>query len=180
MATVDKIKFEGFKELEAVIKEMQQDFGPADQKKILTKAAKASMQPVLNAARTNLIANGNVDTGALVASLRLSAKKPTARDMKSRYVSSYDAVIAQVTTASGKQLAKQKFTNVKTGKKQVGTRSDARAIAIEFGTANWQAGSGKPYMRPALENNTANVLNGLATKFKIALQKYKSKYNKGR
>ena len=180
MATTEKIKFEGFKELTEVLQEMERDFGEQDQKKILIKAVKSSLQPVLTAARMNLISHGNVDTGALVASLRLEARKPTNKDRKSQYVSSYDTVIATVTTASGKQLKKTKFVNVKTKQKQVGIESDGRAIAIEFGTAKWKKGSGQPYMRPALESNTMTVLSKLGKDLALALTKYKSKYNKGK
>lgn len=177
---ISKIKFEGFEELKEVLTEMQRDFGEQDQKKILTQAAKTSMQPVLTAARINLISHGNVDTGALVASLRLEARKPTSRDLKSQYVSNYDTVIATVTTASGAQLKKTKFVNVKTKKKQTGVTSDGRAIAIEFGTAKWRKGEGQPYMRPALESNSQVVLEGLARSFRVALERYKSKYTKGK
>ena len=163
-----KVSFVGFDELGQLLKEMQSDFNEQDQKKILNNAVRKAMQPVLSQAQVLV----PVDTGALRASLRIEARKPTRKDKKSIYVSSSDVVIATVTTAPSSVLAKKQFLNVKTGKKQKGIPSDARAIANEFGTAKHGA---KPYMRPALESQTGVVLDNLATSLRLALQKYKSR-----
>ena len=168
MSDVVKIKFTGVFELEQLLDEMQDDFGEKDQKKILTTAIRKSMVPVLNKARQL----APVDTGALRASLRIQARKPSRKDKRSIYVNQNDVVIGSVTTASGKQLAKKKFTNVKTGQKQVGIESDARAIVNEFGTAKVAA---KPYMRSSLETSTSAVLSELSTNLAIQLTKYKSR-----
>ena len=173
-------KFEGFKELEELIDEIQEDFSEKDAKNIINRGMRRAMAPVLLAAKGNLMSNGNVDTGALMNSLRLEARKPTARDRKSLYVQNTDMAIATVTTASGSQLARKKFTNVKTGEKQTGIKNDARAIAIEFGTAKWETGHGRPFLRPAIENNKELVSNELALHLGIALSKYKSRYTKGK
>jgi HK97 gp10 family phage protein len=163
-----KVSFVGFDEFGKLLKEMQSDFNEADQKKILTNAVRKAMQPVLSQAK----ALAPVDTGALRASLRVEARKPTRKDKKSIYVKTSDVVIATVTTAPSKVLAKKQFLNIKTGKKQKGIPSDARAIANEFGTAKHGA---KPYMRPALESQTGIVLDDLAGSLKLALLKYKSR-----
>ena len=163
-----KVSFVGFDEFGKLLKEMQSDFNEADQKKILTNAVRQAMQPVLSQAK----ALAPVDTGALRASLRVEARKPTRKDKKSIYVKTSDVVIATVTTAPSNVLAKKQFLNLKTGKKQKGIPSDARAIANEFGTAKHGA---KPYMRPALESQTGIVLDNLAGSFKLALLKYKSR-----
>ena len=158
----------GVQELEFLFTQMQDDFGVKDQKKILNNAAKKAMLPTLNKAKQL----APVDTGGLRASLRIEARKPTRRDKKSIYVNPSDVVIGTVTTGSGKQLAKVKFKNVKTGQKQKGVESDGRAIANEFGTATKAA---KPYMRPALESTKQQITSELGALLKIELEKYKSK-----
>lgn len=168
MSKIVSVQFTGVQEFEALINEMQDDFGVKDQKKILTAAVRKSMAPVLSKARQL----APIDTGGLRASLRIEARKPSRRDKKSIYVNPNDVVIGTVTTASGKQLAKKKFTNVKTGQKQVSIESDGRAIANEFGTAKIAA---KPYMRPALETTTSSVLTELGDNLRAQLIKYKSR-----
>jgi HK97 gp10 family phage protein len=166
-----KFKIEGFKEFEDLLTEIQEDFGPKDQRKILNNAVKMSMASVLNTARRMVPA----DTGALRASLRLEVRKPSGRDRRSKYVAPGDIVIGSVTTAPGNVLAKKTFKNLKTGEKQKGIPSDARAIANEFGTANMAA---KPYLRPAMEVEKNNVVNDLGSMLSVALQKYKAKQAK--
>lgn len=168
MATKVTFKVEGMQDFENLIKEMQQDFGEKDQKKILVKAVRKSMATVLNTAKNNV----PVDTGALRASLRLEVRKPSRKDKRSKYVMPTDIVIGNVTTAPGNVLAKKKFMNVKTGQIQKGIESDARHIANEFGTAKMPA---KPYLRPAMESQGGNVVNSLAQSLKEALQKYRAK-----
>jgi HK97 gp10 family phage protein len=165
---VVKVSFTGFQEFNEVMKDMKNDFDEKDQKKILTTAVRSAMKPVLSRAQA-LVPE---DTGALRASLRIEARKPTRKDRKSIYVNTSDVAIATVTTAPGKVLAKKKFMNKRTGKKQVGIASDARAIANEFGTAKMPA---HPFMRPALESSTGVVVSDLADQLRNALTKYKSR-----
>jgi len=54
--------------------------------------------------------------------------------------------------------------------------SDARAFAIEFGTAKWLKGEGMPFIRPALESNSQRVTDSLVDSLKDALMKYKSRH----
>jgi len=166
-----KVQYTGFGELANVFKEMQNDFNEKDQKKILTNAVRKSMQPVLRKAQ----ALAPADTGALRASLQVEARKPSRKDRKSIYVNPNDVVISAVTTASGNKLAKRSFINLRSGKKETGIASDARAIANEFGTANMGA---KPFLRPALESSTGVVVDDLSVSLRMALEKYKSKQNK--
>jgi HK97 gp10 family phage protein len=166
-----KIAFYGQPEFTEVLRQMQDDFGEKDQKKILTSAMRLAMKPVLAKAR-NLVPK---DTGALSASLRIEARKPTKRDRNSVYVSPTDTVIGTVTTASGKQLAKKTFKNIKTGKKQKGIPSDARAYANEFGTAKM---AGKPFLRPSLETSSSQMLDSLTQSLKTAILKYQAKQPK--
>lgn len=164
-------KIEGVQEFEALIKQMQQDFGENDQKKILNKAVRKSMTPVLNTAKSLV----PTDTGALRASLRLEVRKPSRRDRRSKYVSENDIVIGSVTTAPGNVLAKKSFKNMRSGQIQTGIKSDARAIANEFGTAKMPA---KPYLRPALESQSGNVVNKLGQSLREVLEKYKARQAK--
>jgi HK97 gp10 family phage protein len=168
MADTVTFKVEGIKEFEDLLKEIQDDFGEKDAKKILNKAVRHSMGHVLNAAK-NLVP---IDTGALRASLRLEVRKPTRKDKRSRYVENSDIVIGNVTTAPGNVLARTKFTNVKTGQKQKGIKSDARAIVNEFGTAKLPA---RPYLRPAMESQAPTTVSSLGSSLKMALEKYRSK-----
>ena len=166
-----KIAFYGQQEFTEVLREMQNDFGIKDQKKILSSAMRVAMKPVLSRAKS-LVSS---DTGALSASLRIEARKPTQKDKNSVYVNSTDTVIGTVTTASGKQLAKKTFKNLKTGKKQKGIPSDARAYANEFGTHKMAA---KPFLRPALESSSPEMLNLLTESLRTAILKYQAKQPK--
>lgn len=171
-----KVEIEGKQEFDELVAEIIRDFGEQDAKRILQVAAKKSMQTVLASAKMR----APVDTGQLQASLRLRAGKPSRRDKRSKYVSPTDTVIAQVSTATIKQLQTLKFKNQKNTSsniKQVGGTSDARAIAMEFGTAKVAA---KPFLRPALESNTQGVVGSLRDSLKSALEKYKSRYMKKR
>ena len=168
MATTVNIEFYGLKELEEVLQEVVDDFGAKDARKILVGAAREAMTPVLAMAKSL----APKDTGALAASLQIEARKPTARDKRSKYVSRTDTVIGLVTTAPGKKLATKSFTNSKTNSKQKGIPSDGRAAANEFGTAEMPA---HPFMRPALESRSTMVLNTLGDSFGKVLDKYKAK-----
>lgn len=156
MAEKTSIGFEGFYEFKELLDQLEDDFGPKDSKALLRKAMRISMQPVLQAAK--ILAP--VDTGALVASLQVEARKPTRKDKRSKYVSESDVAIAQVTTAPGNKLAKK------------GIKSDARAVANEFGTAKMV---GKPFMRPALESQSTTVISTLSVNLKTEIERYKAR-----
>ena len=169
----DKITFEfkGFKELEEVFKEMQDDFGEKDQKKILVGGVRQAMKPVLQMARMKAPMN----TGALNASLRIEARKPNSKDRRSRYYKTGQVAMALVTTAPGNVLAKKSFYNRKNTNskiKQVGIPSDARANVQEFGSYKMEA---HPYMRSYLESQSQSVTDNLGNNLGLALQKYKAK-----
>ena len=166
----DKItfQFKGFKELEEVFTEIQADFGEKDQKKILVSGVRQAMKPVLAMARMR----APVDTGALSQSLRIEARKPSSKDRRSRYYNSGQVAIALVTTAPGNVLAKKKWENKKTGGKETGIPSDARANVQEFGSYKMPA---HPYMRTSLESQSQAVTNDLGNNLGLALQKYRAK-----
>lgn len=166
-----KVAIEGVQELNDVLDELNNDFGPKDAKNILVSAVRKSMRIVLDQAKTMV----PVDTGALKASLRVEARKPTSKDKRSKYISATDVAIATVTTAPGKVLAKRKFYNVKEKKNVVGIPSDARAVAMEFGTAKVAA---RPYLRPALESQSSTVVSNLAQQIRDSINRYKARQAK--
>lgn len=167
----------GIQELKEAFNLLSQDFGPKDSKKILTAAVREAMKPALLSAKLGV----PVNTGGLRASLRIEARQPTRRDKQSKYISQNDTVIATVTTAPGNVLAKRRFLDVKAtekaGKKiyTVGIESDARSIAMEFGTAKVKA---QPYLRPALESNAPRMVNILGEILKTQMLKYKARQAK--
>ena len=149
------IKLEGMGSVQAVFRELADEIG--DKKansKILIPAVRESMKPVLAKARTD----APVDTGGLKRSLQVEARRPNRKDKRSKYIANTDTVISLVTTAPGKKLAK------------LGIKSDARAIAQEFGTARNPA---HPYLRSALESQSTSVVNNLAGILARRIDKYK-------
>jgi HK97 gp10 family phage protein len=149
------IKLEGMGSVQAVFRELADEIG--DKKansKILIPAVREAMKPVLAKAR----ADAPVDTGGLKRSLQVEARRPNRKDKRSKYIANTDTVISLVTTAPGKKLAK------------LGIKSDARAIAQEFGTAKHPA---HPYLRVALESQSTSVVNNLAGILARRIDKYK-------
>ena len=151
------IKLEGIGPIADVLKEISNEIGDKKtQSKILVPAVREAMKPVLAMAK----ANAPKDTGALERSLIIEARRPTRRDKRSKYVTETDTVIAAVTTASGKKLAK------------MGLESDARAIAQEFGSARNTA---HPYLRPALESMAQSTVNTLSGILARRIEQFKAK-----
>jgi HK97 gp10 family phage protein len=149
------IKLEGIGSVQAVFRELADEIG--DKKansKILIPAVREAMKPVLAKAR----AGAPEDTGGLKRSLQVEARRPNRKDKRSKYIANTDTVISLVTTAPGKKLAK------------LGIKSDARAIAQEFGTAKHPA---HPYLRVALESQSTSVVNNLAGILARRIDKYK-------
>jgi hypothetical protein len=178
-----KLKWQGFDDFETLLNEIDEDFGEKDAKKILRNACRSAMVPVLESARNNLAVHGNVDTGQLISSLQVEARRPTAKDKRSIYSTDSMIMIARVTVAPGrkfepdKKLLTRQYVNQKTKQKEH-MHSDARAFAIEFGTARWRQGEGMPFIRPALESNSQRVTDSLTESLRQALLKYRSKHMK--
>ena len=149
------IKLEGVGNVQAVFRELADEIG--DKKansKILIPAVREAMKPVLAKA----IGEAPEDTGGLKRSLQIEARRPNRKDKRSKYIANTDTVISLVTTASGKKLAK------------LGIKSDARAMAQEFGTARNPKHS---YLRVALESESQNTVNTLAGILARRIDKYK-------
>lgn len=178
------IKLEGIGDAMRAFEELSAEIG--DKKansKVLIPAARAAMKPVLESAQQN----APVDTGALKLLLQVEARRPTSRDRRSKYINKSDTVIAVVTTASGKKmkamsegkgLARTRKRLLKMGATAeeaasfMGFKSDARAIAQEFGSARNPA---HPYLRPALESQSQSTVNRLADELRKYIQKFRAK-----
>lgn len=177
MAEKFKISVTGDKELKEILAAMEADFGPKDTAKVLVAAARDSLAPALSRAKTL----APKDTGTLAASLRIEARKPTRRDKRSVYINETDTVIATITTAPPSKFVKiydveASYKAKKDKYKKVKAPGDARHIAMEFGTAKVAP---KPYLRPALESTSFQVINNLADKIRARILKYRSKNKKG-
>ena len=175
-------KIEGLKDVLAAFEELALEIG--DKKansKILVPAAREAMQPVL----TQAVANAPMDTGALKLTLQVEARRPSKRDKRSKYISQTDSVIAVVTTAPGKKLKamsegagllrsrqRLKRMGVANSETFMGVKSDARAIAQEFGSAHNPA---HPYLRPAMESQAPQTATRLGEIIGKRLNQYKAK-----
>jgi hypothetical protein len=150
---------------------------------ILIKSVRESMRSVLWMAQ-GLVAS---DTGMLERSLTIVARRPTRKDMQSKYVQPTDSAIALVTTAPIPKHLKREVSGAfhASGKDKSEYRSfakkfykeadifyDARAIANEYGTANRPA---KPYLRVSLESQQTSVTATLAMLLKQNIESYKAK-----
>ena len=174
MAIKVNVEFSGFKEFEELSKKIADDFGYKDASNILVSAARIAMRSALSSAQSA----APIDTGGLRQSLQIEARRPRAKDRRSRYVSNNDVAIALITTAPGKKLAKTAFKNERNTKsniKQVGIKSDARATIMEFGSANTPA---QPYLRPSLESNAHKITADLGSSLAQALKNYKARQAK--
>lgn len=177
-----EFKIQGVKETLDVFQQLANEIG--DKKatsKFLVPAMKMALMPVLEAAK-QLVPR---DTGKLADSLIIYAKRPTAKDKRSKYVSRTDAVIAKVET---KPISAREERDFKATKKSLATKGikvtrkaffegrgrfyDARAVANEFGTAKQSA---RPFMRPAMEGQTQTVLDLLSITLDQKIRQYRSK-----
>jgi len=168
MAKTFSVAVVGADELRAVFQELANDFGPKDSRNILIRGVREAMVPALMTAKANV----PVDTGALRESLRIEARKPNKRMKASKYINENDTVVATVTTAPGSVLARKSYFNEKTKKKTKGIKSDARAIAAEFGTAHVAP---QPFLRSSLESNANVIVENLSTTLRQAIDKYKAR-----
>jgi HK97 gp10 family phage protein len=178
-------KIEGLKDVLAAFEELATDIGDKKARsKILVPAAREAMKPVLTMARMN----APKDTGDLARTMQIEARRPTRKDMRSKYITEKDTVIALVTTKAFPKKLKKEFyeknaelyktdkaqynRDLKERKRQVGVLSDARAIAQEFGTAKNGA---QPYLRPALESQADQTAKRLGEILARRISKYRIK-----
>lgn len=178
------IKLEGIGSAMNAFEELADEIGDKKARsKVLIPAARAAMKPVLDLAQNK----APIETGALRLLLQVEARRPTNRDKRSKYITRNDAVIAVVTTASGKKMkamsegkglerARRRLKKFGATDEQAaafqGFKSDARAIAQEFGTASTPA---QPYLRPALESQAQQTVNRLADEIRKYISKFRAK-----
>ena len=178
-------KVEGLKEVYAAFEELAAEIGDKKARSsILVPAAREAMKPVLTMAQMN----APKDTGDLSRTLQIEARRPTKRDIRSKYITENDTVIALVTTKAFKKKLKKEFyeknaalyesdiaqykRKLKEAKRQEGVLSDARAIAQEFGTARNGA---KPFLRPAMESQSQQTAKRLGEILGRRLNQYRIK-----
>lgn len=179
------IKLEGLGDVIKAFDELAQEIGDKKARsKILIPAARQAMKPVLEMAKMS----APKDSGDLSRTLQIEARRPNRKDIRSKYISENDAVIALITTKSFPKKLKKEFyeqnsdlyksnkaqynRNLKERKREVGVLSDARAIAQEFGTANTPA---QPYLRPALESQSQQTVKRLADELRKYISKFRAK-----
>lgn len=176
------VKLEGIGEVYSAFESLAAEIGDKTARsKILIPSVREAMKPVLSRAQSNAPA----DTNALKLSLIVEARRPTKRDRRSKYVTQTDTVIASVTTASGKKLAamsegrgliKARKRLIKMGATAeqaaafMGFKSDARAMAQEFGSSRNPA---HPYLRPALEGLSQDTVNRLGKILGRRIEQYR-------
>ena len=178
-------KIEGLKDVLAAFEELAADIGDKKARsKILVPAAREAMKPVLTMAKMN----APKDSGDLSRTMQIEARRPTRKDIRSKYITEKDTVIALVTTKAFPKKLKKEFyeqnaslyesdkaqynRNLKERKRQVGVLSDARAIAQEFGTARNGA---QPFLRPALESQANQTAKRLGEILARRISKYRIK-----
>ena len=165
------IKLEGIGNVHAAFESLSQQVGDKNARsKILIPAVREAMKTVLQAAKTL----APKDTTQLANTLTLSARRPTNKDRRSKYITQQDTVIAIVTTKAFPKKKRQEFyeeneqlwkTDQKAYSKKfkkfaqsINFPYDARAIAQEFGSARNPA---HPFMRPALESQAQATVTKL-------------------
>jgi CHASE3 domain sensor protein len=172
----------GLSETLEVFEDLRNQIGDARKSStLLVKTVKQAMLPVLAMAK-GLVPK---DTGLLDQSLAIVSRRPTGKDMKSRYVLPTDSAIALVTTKPIPKKLKTAFhaahgnlkgAEYKKARKnfyqEAGSFYDARAIANEFGTAKMSA---QPYLRVSLESQQQAVASSLGTILSQNIEKYKAK-----
>lgn len=177
-----KFQVSGVSETLEVFEDLRTQIGDSKKtSRILVKTVAEAMKPVLAMAK-GLVPK---DTGLLDQSLSIVSRRPTNRDMKSKYVQPTDSAIALVTTrpipkklktalnaAHGNLKGAEYKKARKNFYREAGVFYDARAIANEFGTANRSA---KPYLRISLESQQQAISNLLGNLLKINIEKFKAK-----
>lgn len=178
------IKLEGIGNVMNAFEQLADEIGDKKARsKVLIPAARAAMKPVLDSAQQK----APVETGALRLLLQVEARRPTNRDRRSKYINKSDTVIAVVTTASGKKMqamsegkglqrTRKRLTKMGATAEEaasfMGFKSDARAIAQEFGTASTPS---HPYLRPALESQSQSTVERLADELRKYIERFRAK-----
>lgn len=175
----------GTEELAYLLDQISKDYGvQSADKNVLIPASRNAMKIVLQAAKSKLVPGHGYDTGQLQRTLQVNARLAKPRDRRSKYVEPTDLVISQVSA-----LLNKKGNDVSDGRAmfvEYGTKNHNRTITLpkglskrsqtalqrEFGTVRMAA---RPYLRPALQENTSAVTDKLKTEIQQQITKYKAK-----
>ena len=165
-------------ELGRLLKKAEQDLGHQDTSRILVNSVRLSLFPAFNQMKESV---APFLTGELRRSLSVTARRPTSKDLNSRYVSDSDTVIGAITTAPGnkifaRRVAENKRTARKLGKQYTDSdyrndsriRFGARAIVTQFGSK--KGDPAQQWMTKAFEANKENAVNVLFSKLKERLE----------
>lgn len=155
-----KFRTEGFKELEEVLLEVAKDMGyDKTTSRVLIPAVRSAMEPVLRDAYARSPYNEENIGAHMRDSLRISARRPSAKDTRSQYYDKGDVVIGEVSVRTDKRGKAQEY-------------GFNHYMVKELGNARVPA---QPFLRPALRSQANNVINRLGTFLTYKLQQYKSK-----
>lgn len=142
---------EGFDDFEDLLMQISNEFGyKQSARNVLVPAVKTAMELIVPVAK----GLAHVRTGKMRDSIRVDARIPNQKDKKSYYVKEDDAVLGVVSVKQSKV-----------------------SLGEEFGTADK---SGKPFLRPAIENNQDKILRRLSTVLAYRLEHYRAKKIRGR
>jgi HK97 gp10 family phage protein len=177
----------GAEELAYLLEQISKDYGvPSADKNVLIPASRNAMKIVLASAKSKLVPGHGYDTGQLQRTLRVNAKMAKPKDRRSKYVEPNDLIISQVSALLNKQGndvsdgramfveygTKNKNKTITTPKGA--SKKEASAIQREFGSVRMAA---RPYLRPALQENTSAVTTKLKEEIAKQIEKYKAKMN---
>jgi HK97 gp10 family phage protein len=177
----------GTEELAYLLEQISKDYGvPSADKNVLIPAARNAMKIVLESAKSKLVPGHGYDTGQLKRTLRVNAKIAKPKDKRSKYVEPNDLVIAQVSALlnkKGDDVSDGRAMFVEYGTKNKNktitapkgaSKQSVTALQREFGTVRMAP---RPYLRPALQENTTNVTSKLKEEIARQIEKYKAKMN---
>lgn len=149
-----EFRVEGFEQLFAKMNELEEEIGKGKTDKIWRNALTFAMEPVLQDAKSF----APKDTGETADRIYMRVHRPQSRDKSSnRYAG--EMFMARVTASTLRSDSVQNFIVNKRGRLQATWSNKSRApISQEFGNARTPM---RPFLRPALSNNTDRVISRL-------------------
>jgi hypothetical protein len=141
---------EGLPELQEILESIIDDFGAKDTQKILSSSAREAMKLTESSLKSLIQSQFQLTKKPyLIDTVRLSGRKPTAKDRKSAYFNEGDVAIGEVSVYT-----------------------DKRGISQEFGNARVPA---KPFLRISLEYSATAIVDQLSIILAKKINLYKSK-----
>jgi len=162
---------EGFPELFRTMDEMKEEIGKGKTDRIWRNALKAAFQPVLDTA----IHRAPADTGQMRDHIYMKVQRPMARDKQGKYYAGEMYMARVSVSAMRDDTVKHEILN-KRGNFQTTYRNKKPvAVSQEFGNAATPA---HPFLRTALESNTAVVMTILQNSLRLAIEEVAQKATK--